>query len=166
MCPHVCLSWPCRPYVLPDRYTIEIMKGGGKPERPAGILFICLVEARNLPNTDLFSKTDCYVRCSQCNCCLSWFMTHVCMSSWVPGSLDVSCKGSVTARLHACCNAGYLRLGVCRVCATQSRILRSANMHLPMQSCMHVGGISLACTCADWESGTAICRGARSSTMT
>ena len=78
MCPHVCLSWPCRPYVLPDRVTIEIMKGGGKSERPAGILFICLVEARNLPNTDLFSKTDCYVRCSQCYCCLSWFI-HPCM---------------------------------------------------------------------------------------
>ena len=51
-----------RPYVLPDRYNTEIVKGGGMV-KPVGILFIHLVEARNVPRTDTFSKTDCYARC-------------------------------------------------------------------------------------------------------
>lgn len=53
-----------RPYVLPDRYTVEVVKGGGLV-KPVGILFIHLTEAQNVPRTDLFSKTDCYARCCQ-----------------------------------------------------------------------------------------------------
>ena len=54
-----------RPYVLPDRYTVEVVEGGGVV-KPRGLLFIHLVEAQNVPRTDLFSKTDCYARCCLC----------------------------------------------------------------------------------------------------
>ena len=54
-----------RPYVLPHRYAVEIVEGGGLV-KPRGILFIRLVEAQNVPKTDLFSKTDCYARCCLC----------------------------------------------------------------------------------------------------
>ena len=50
--------------MLPDRYTVEVVKGGGLV-KPVGILFIHLIEARNVPRTDFFSKTDCYARCCQ-----------------------------------------------------------------------------------------------------
>ena len=66
--------------MLPHRYAIEIIEGGGVV-KPRGILFIRLVEARNVPKTDLFSKTDCYARCclhaSECQtltACLVWCM--------------------------------------------------------------------------------------------
>jgi len=49
--------------VLPQHYPVEFVKGGGM-EKPVAILFIRLVEAQKLPNTDIFSKTDCYVRWS------------------------------------------------------------------------------------------------------
>ena len=54
--------------MLPRGYTVEIVKGGGL-EGPRGILFITLIEAQHLPKTDMFSKTDCYIRCSYC--CMS-----------------------------------------------------------------------------------------------
>ena len=50
--------------MLPHHYPVEFVKGGGM-EKPVAILFIRLVEAQKLPNTDFFSKTDCYVRWSR-----------------------------------------------------------------------------------------------------
>lgn len=49
--------------MLPERYTCEVVAGGGLTPKPRALLFVRLVAARNMPNTDLFSKTDCYVRC-------------------------------------------------------------------------------------------------------
>lgn len=48
-----------RPYILPEGFSLPLVPGGGR-EVPAGILFLHLIEARNLPNFDLFTKTDAY----------------------------------------------------------------------------------------------------------
>ncbi len=60
--PSPCLFWPQAICATPT-YPVEFVKGGGM-EKPVAILFIRLVEAQKLPNTDIFSKTDCYVRWS------------------------------------------------------------------------------------------------------
>ncbi|BDA51337.1 Synaptotagmin-2 [Coccomyxa sp. Obi] len=49
-----------RPYVWPDGFTVPLVPGGGR-ELPAGLLYVKVVEAVNVPNMDWFSKTDAYV---------------------------------------------------------------------------------------------------------
>ncbi len=48
-----------RPYILPEGFVLPLAPGGGR-EVPAGILFLRIIEARNLPNLDWISKTDAY----------------------------------------------------------------------------------------------------------
>ena len=54
----------CRPYILPERYTVSFTDDGNAEElRPKGILFVKLLEAVNVPRMDLFSDSDPYARC-------------------------------------------------------------------------------------------------------
>ena len=54
----------CRPYVLPERYTVSFTDDGNAEElRPKGILFVKLIEAVDVPRMDLFSESDPYGRC-------------------------------------------------------------------------------------------------------
>ena len=52
----------CRPYVLPDGYSVDIAAKGGV-HRPRALLSVKLVEAENVPQTIWLSKTDCFARC-------------------------------------------------------------------------------------------------------
>ncbi|KAK9917790.1 hypothetical protein WJX75_008296 [Coccomyxa subellipsoidea] len=50
-----------RPYVLPDRYTVEIVPDSGM-QTPKGLLFITLIEAVHVPRVDWLSKTDPFIK--------------------------------------------------------------------------------------------------------
>lgn len=53
----------CRPYVLPDHYTIPLVPGDfNQVERPCGMLFVTVVSAANVPKMDWFNGSDPYVR--------------------------------------------------------------------------------------------------------
>ena len=53
----------CRPYVLPDHYTIPLVPGDfNQIERPCGMLFVTVVSAVNVPKMDWFNGSDPYVR--------------------------------------------------------------------------------------------------------
>ncbi len=47
-----------RQYVLPDRYCVEFVPGGGALAPPKGLLTVVLLEAQHVPRVDFFSKTD------------------------------------------------------------------------------------------------------------
>ena len=51
----------CRPYVLPDKYTLKLTDAELGIETPKGILFVTLIEASNVPRMDFLSKSDPYV---------------------------------------------------------------------------------------------------------
>ena len=54
----------CRPYILPERYTVSFTDDGNAEElRPKGILFVKVIEAVDVPRMDLFSDSDPYARC-------------------------------------------------------------------------------------------------------
>jgi hypothetical protein len=44
--------------VLPDRYCVEFVPGGGALAPPKGLLTVVLLEAQHVPRVDFFSKTD------------------------------------------------------------------------------------------------------------
>ena len=53
----------CRPYVLPERYTIPLVDAQNFGiEMPQGMLFVKLIEATGIPRMDLFSKSDPFVK--------------------------------------------------------------------------------------------------------
>lgn len=53
----------CRPYVLPDHYTIPLVPGDfNQVDRPCGMLFVTVVSAINVPKMDWFNGSDPYVR--------------------------------------------------------------------------------------------------------
>ena len=53
----------CRPYVLPDHYTIPLVPGDfNQIEKPRGMLFVTIISAANVPKMDWFNGSDPYVR--------------------------------------------------------------------------------------------------------
>jgi hypothetical protein len=53
---------PNRPYVLPDKYTVQLTDADLGIETPKGILFLQLLEAEHVPRMDLLSKSDPYCK--------------------------------------------------------------------------------------------------------
>ncbi|EIE27751.1 hypothetical protein COCSUDRAFT_45975 [Coccomyxa subellipsoidea C-169] len=51
-----------RPYVLPDKYVVQLMEGAMGFETPKGIVFVKLLEAEHVPKMDMLSKSDPYVK--------------------------------------------------------------------------------------------------------
>ena len=61
--PHEQVTWPCRPYVLPERYTFPLVDAQNFGiEMPQGMLFVKLIEATGIPRMDLLSKSDPFVK--------------------------------------------------------------------------------------------------------
>jgi len=60
----------CRPYVLPDHYTIPVVPGDYNAiDKPRGMLFVTIISAKNVPKMDWFNGSDPYVRyTTQVNC--------------------------------------------------------------------------------------------------
>lgn len=52
-----------RPYVLPDKYVVQLKEGDLGFQTPKGIIFVKLLEAENVPRMDMLSKSDPYVKC-------------------------------------------------------------------------------------------------------
>ena len=53
----------CRPYVLPDHYTIPVVPGDYNAiDKPRGMLFVTIISAKNVPKMDWFNGSDPYVR--------------------------------------------------------------------------------------------------------
>ena len=53
----------CRPYVLPDHYTIPVVPGDYNAiDKPRGMLFVTVISAKNVPKMDWFNGSDPYVR--------------------------------------------------------------------------------------------------------
>ncbi|KAK9843817.1 hypothetical protein WJX81_007480 [Elliptochloris bilobata] len=50
-----------QPYILPDGVLVPLAPGCGR-EVPAGVLYVKLIEATHVPNMDIFSKTDPFVK--------------------------------------------------------------------------------------------------------
>lgn len=57
----------CRPYVLPDHYTVPVVPGDFNAiDKPRGMLFVTIISAKNVPKMDWFNGSDPYVRCAIC----------------------------------------------------------------------------------------------------
>ena len=51
----------CRPYCLPEAWTYKFVEGINAYDRPAGMLFVTVKEATNVPQMDWFNPSDPYV---------------------------------------------------------------------------------------------------------
>lgn len=52
----------CRPYVLPDHYTIPVVPGDYNAiDKPRGMLFVTIISAKHVPKMDWFNGSDPYV---------------------------------------------------------------------------------------------------------
>lgn len=55
-----------RPYVLPESFVWPLVDVASLGiEKPQGMLFIKLLEATNVPRMDMFTDSDCFVKCAQ-----------------------------------------------------------------------------------------------------
>ncbi len=72
----------CRPYVLPDHYTIPVVPGDYNAiDKPRGMLFVTIMSAKNVPKMDWFNGSDPYVRyTTKCNYCI--FLTGHMPANW------------------------------------------------------------------------------------
>ena len=76
----------CRPYVLPDHYTIPLVPGDfNQIEKPRGMLFVSIISAANVPKMDWFNGSDPYVRYA---CLLLADLYSCCLQACIP---DAGC---------------------------------------------------------------------------